>query len=144
MSHGIAARLLAGLLLLFLAGCSGIPNIPKQSRALAFEKAATSYSKLLRWGYFDEAAAYLRAQDGSLIDPELARVARYRISSYKPLSQLVADTGREGRVVAAIEYYDIDSGVLKTLRDEQFWWYDDETERWFLGSPLPAFGLDPR
>lgn len=140
---GAAARALAALLLAsLLAGCADMPVIGKRTRADAFQSAAESYGKMLRWGYYDEAAKFLHARDGSRVDADLARVSRYRISSYQIGSQLLADSGREGRVVAAIEYYDIDSGVLHTLRDEQYWWYDDVDDRWYLGSPLPAFGLD--
>lgn len=128
------------VLAMALTACSNVPGISKQVRSSDFNKAIETHAKLMRWGYYDEAAAYLRTQDGSLIDPELARIARYRISSYDVISRLVADTGREGRVVILVEYYEIDSGRLDTLRYEQFWWHDEETDRWFLGSPLPAFG----
>lgn len=124
----------------FLAGCGSVPVVGKQSRATAFDNAAATYGKLLRWGYFDEAVAYLRARDGDTVVPDLSLIARHRITSYDIKSQLLADTGREGRVVAVIDYYDVDSGVLQSLRDEQLWWFDDETKRWYLDSPLPPFG----
>ncbi len=126
--------------LLALAACSNVPSIAKRSRALALDEAASSYGKMIRWGYFDEAAGYLRARDGSRVAGDLDRIARYRVTAYDPLSQLVAADGLEGRVVARIEYYEIDAGVLRTLHDEQFWWYDDDANRWYLGSGLPAFG----
>ena len=89
--------------------------------------------------YYDEAAKYLRARDGTPIEANLAMASRFRVSAYKPLSSIVADSNEEGRVVAMIDYYEIDSGVIRTLRDEQLWWYDTEVKRWFLGSPLPNF-----
>ena len=125
---------------LLLSACGGVSPIKKQSRAISFESATATYAKLMRWGYFDEAANYVRSQDGSDIEVDLDHVAKYRVTSYKNTTTLLVDTGDEGRVVAAIEYYEIDSGVIKTLRDEQFWWYDPEVERWFLASPLPQFG----
>lgn len=126
---------------ILLAGCAGAPSIAKKSRSNAFEAAVTTNAKLMRWGYFDEAANYVRAQDGSEIEIDLARISRFRVTGYRIASQLTADNHREGRVVAMVEYYEIDSGVLHTLRDEQYWWYDDESKRWYLGSPLPSFGL---
>ncbi len=126
---------------IFFSGCANTPSIPKQSRSNAFEVAVTTYTKLIRWGYVDEAAKYIRAADDSPIEIDFERAARYRVTGYRNASQLTADNLREGRVVAVIEYYEIDSGVLHELRDEQHWWYDDETKRWFLGSPLPAFGV---
>jgi len=137
-----AARVCTVLLVLtLLAACSEVPLVAKRSRTDDFDAAVKTYGKLLRWGYYDEAAKVLRARDGSAVDADLTRVARYRVTGYDIGSKLVADTGREGRVVALIEYYDVDSGVVKELRDEQFWWYDDDTKRWYLGSSLPAFGF---
>ena len=46
------------------------------------------------------------------------------------------------RLIALIEYYDVDSGTAKSLRDEQYWWYDEEQRRWYLGSPMPVLGAD--
>jgi len=124
-----------------LVGCAGgMPSIAKKSRDNAFEAAISTYTKLMRWGYFEEAAKYIRARDDSVIEIDLARAARYRVSAYNNASQTRTKEGIEGRVLALIEYYEIDSGVLHTVRDEQFWWYDEAVKRWFLGSPLPAFG----
>jgi hypothetical protein len=135
---------LLGVLSLFVLscviGCSSVPVVGKQGRATAFGTAVTNYSKMLRWGYFEEATGYLRARDGETVPPDLTQLARHRITSYSVKSQLLADNGREGRVLALIEYYDVDSGVLKSLRDEQLWWFDDETKRWYLSSTLPGFG----
>ncbi|MEQ8496667.1 MAG: hypothetical protein RLW42_20825, partial [Gammaproteobacteria bacterium] len=125
--------ILLGLLVaLVLAGCAEVPLVAKRSRVDDFDAAVKTYGKLMRWGYFDEAAKVLRARDGSTIEADLARVARYRVTRYDVGSKLVADTGREGRVLASIEYYDVDTGVVQELRDEQYWWYDDSEQRWFL------------
>ena len=132
--------ILAMLLLSCMVGCSSVPVVGKQGRAAAFDTAVTNYSKMLRWGYFEEATGYLRTRDGATVPPDLTQLARHRITSYNVKSQLLADNGREGRVLAIIEYYDVDSGVLQTLRDEQLWWFDDESKRWYLSSTLPGFG----
>lgn len=124
------------------AACSSIPSISGSKRGQALEASVETYRKTLRWGYYDEAARYVRAQDGSDPRIDLDRMARYRITRLEVSDKLLADTGTEARVIAYIEYYEIDSGVIKTLRDEQYWWYDGEDERWYLGSNLPAFGLE--
>ena len=136
-------RTLAVALLVALCttACNTMPFVSKKSRAIDLDAAATQYGKMLRWGYYEEAASFLRTEDGSeTLTADLDRIARYRIASYKVGSMLLADNGREGRVLAVIEYYEIDSGRIDTQRYEQFWWHDPETDRWFLGSPLPSFG----
>jgi len=138
-SPGLAG-ILTMLLMACLVGCSSVPVVGKQGRATAFDTAVTNYSKMLRWGYFEEATGYLRTRDGETVAPNLTQLARHRITSYNVKSQLLTDDGREGRVLAIVEYYDVDSGVLQTLRDEQIWWFDDETKRWYISSTLPGFG----
>ena len=60
--------LLATLLLAVLAaGCADVPLVGRHERTTAFDDATDNYGKMLRWGYFEEAAKYLRAQDGSAI-----------------------------------------------------------------------------
>lgn len=127
--------------LVSLLGCGGVRTVGEQSRANAFDAAVKTYTKLIRWGYFEEASAYIRAPDDSQINTDLARIARYRVTAYDNINQLTADNDREGRVLAMIEYYEIDSGVVQQVRDEQLWWFDDETKRWFLSSGMPKFGF---
>ena len=129
---------------LLAVACAEVPSIKGRKRADALQASINTYRKLIRWGHFDEAVKYLRAEDDSEIKVDLTRTNRYRVTSYEISDQLLADTGTAARVTAVIEYYEIDSGVLKGLRDEQYWWYDEEGKRWFLGSALPAFGSTGR
>lgn len=123
-----------------LNACSSFLTPREQRRQKALLEATETYRKLLRWGYFEEATQYLKGKGEELPRPDLARLAHYKISGYHPSEQLQNDTGDEVRVVALIDYYDIDSGSAKSLRDEQYWWYDAEAKHWFLGSPMPALG----
>lgn len=128
--------------LVVLSGCGSLPSIGGEKRALSLDASVETYRKVIRWGYYEEAAKYLRTRDGSGADPDLARAARYRVTRYEVGDRLIADTGEEARVIAHIEYYEIDSGVINSMRDDQYWWYDAETRRWFLGSGLPPFGRE--
>ena len=118
-----------------------LASLGKQSRANSLDASVESYRKLIRWGYYDEAVKYLRAADGTIPPFDLDRMARYRVTAYEPRSQLLADTGKEARVMAMIEYYEIDRGTIATVSDEQLWWFDDESKHWYLSSGLPAFGV---
>jgi len=109
---------------------------------MVLDAAINNYRKLIRWGYYDEAAKYLRALDGKPFPADLKNAARYRVTNYDVRNHFMADDGKEARVIAAIEYYELDSGIIRTLHDEQRWWYDAEGKRWYLASPLPHFGVD--
>ena len=132
---GLVALLLA---LSMIGGCATM----REARATQLDQATSNYRKLIRWGYLDEATKYMRGRDGKPVTFDLKRAARYRVTSYTVANQYFADDGKDARVIALIEYYELDSGVIRSLHDVQKWWYDDKEKHWFLESPLPAFGTD--
>lgn len=135
----IPRRFLA-LLLLAVAGCASIVSPGQEKRARALFEATDTYRKLVRWGDYEQAAQYLRGKGETVALPDLERLQRYKVVGYHESDQLASEDGREMRAIVSIEYYEVDSGVTRNLRDEQYWWYDDARERWFLGSPMPVFG----
>ncbi len=136
------SRLLVLLLvsLCLLSACSGFLTPREERRQKALLEATETYRKLLRWGSYEEAARYLRRKGEELPAPDLKKMTHYKISGYYPSETLQNDTGDEVRIITQIDYYEIDSGRAKSLRDEQYWWYDAEQQHWFLGSPLPDLG----
>lgn len=139
MGNLILRSFLAALMMTMLAACGTLP-LGKADRATVFDAAVNNYRKLVRWGYYDEAAKYLRTADGKPFAADLKNAARFRVTNYAVSTQLLSDDGKEGRVVAGIEYYELDSGVIRSLHDEQKWWYDAAGKRWYLQTPLPQFG----
>lgn len=126
-----------------LAACNPVANIQKRESLTQLEAATNTYRKLMRWGHFDQAAQYLRANgEEPLPKPDLEDMARFKVTSYTVADQLVADTRTDARVTAYVEFYNIDTGVASSVRDEQFWWYDKETRRWYLGSPMLNFAAN--
>jgi hypothetical protein len=126
--------------LLTLTACQHFLTPKEQRREKALVEATETYRKLIRWGYFEEATQYLKAKEGELPGPNLDQLGRYKITGYYPSEQLRNDAGDEARVIARIEYYELDSGVARSLRDEQYWWYDEVARRWYLGSRMPELG----
>tara|TARA_Y100000590_G_scaffold301048_1_gene339393 strand:- start:72 stop:287 length:216 start_codon:yes stop_codon:yes gene_type:complete len=66
-------------------------------------------------------------------------MSRYKITQFVIADEIKSKTNTEAKVIAEIEFYDIDSGRATSARDDQFWWYGEEEERWFLGSPMIDF-----
>ncbi len=124
------------LLVCLVSGCGHLGTNDRQSSLIV---ATETYRELFRWGNFGQAALYLKARDETLSTPDFPQMARFKISSYETSQVVQNSTFDEARLVAQIEYYELDSRVLRTLRDEQFWWFDKQTEKWFLGSPMPTF-----
>lgn len=129
------------LLMLACAGCASIVSPGEEKRGRALFEATDTYRKLFRWGQYEQAAQYLRGKGEEKIPgPDLERMQRYRVVGYHQADQIASADGTEVRAVVMIEYYEVDSGVSRTLRDEQYWWYEETEKRWFLGTPMPVFG----
>ena len=139
VAHQRRTVLIAALGLITLLGCNPVENIKTKSRTARLDEAVDTYRKLIRWGYFEQAAQYLKPRDGSPERPDISGLKRFKVTSYSVADQWLTDTGEEARVVASIEFDDVDSGIARALRDEQMWWYDWDSERWYLGTSLPDF-----
>ena len=110
----------------------------KTDKKLAdFEKTVSSYVKNLKYGYFREAYGWVKHRDGRKVDPLGESVFLYRIHSYAVLSSFISDGGREARVVAKISFYEIDTGALVEIIDEQTWWFAEVANAWFVEAFIP-------
>ena len=134
---GNLALLLA--LLACLTACNPVQRIKDRQQFDDLNAATDTFRKLIRWGYYDQAAKYVRARDGSAPTPDLAEAARFKVTHYTVTSTLVSDDKQDAEVVATIEYYELESGIAKTIRAEQFWWFEPAEKRWYLSSGLPDF-----
>jgi hypothetical protein len=123
-----------------LSACGPMSSIKIGERGTSFQQATDTFRKLIRWGAYEDAAKYLRGQTEQLEEPDLTNFAHYKITAYDVGEPLLNYKGDEARVVALIEYYDIDTGVASSRRDEQYWWFDYTTQHWFLGSPFLKLG----
>jgi hypothetical protein len=122
-----------------IAACNPVKDLQDRERMTQLKSAVNTYRKLMRWGYYDQAAQYIKARDGSHSLPDFEGMNRYKISSLTIGDQIVSDTEVDAKVTAYFEFYDTDTGVASSVRDEQFWWYDEAEKRWYLGSPMVNF-----
>ncbi len=136
-----SALLAVGLVLVVmaLAACNPIKTFQKRERLTQLNSVVNIYRKLMRWGHYDQAAQYLKARDDSPMLPDFKAMSRYKVSSYTIADQIFSDTDFEAKITAYVDFYNIDTGVALSLRDEQFWWYDEQEKRWNLGSPMMNF-----
>jgi hypothetical protein len=127
-----------------LTACPQIRGPGAERRDKAFVQAVETYRKLIRWGYFEQASEYLKGKDAPLPAPKLAAYAGYKVTGYDVGEEVLSNDGDEARVVALIEFYEVASHITGTVRDEQYWWYDNEAKRWYLGTPLPVMSVGPQ
>ncbi len=125
--------------LIAITACNPIKNIQKRESMTQLRAVVNTYRKLMRWGHYDQAAQYVKARDGSSSEPDFKDMNRYKITNLTIADEIVSKTDSEAKVTAYIDFYDIDSGRASSAREDQFWWYDEEEKRWFLGSPMINF-----
>ncbi len=129
-------RLLVLGLILALAGCA---SMEAKKRDEALEMSVKAYGAALRWGQFEAAAKYRlpRRPVAERLDP--ARLEGIRVTAYEIGDQVVSKDQTEVLVSAWISYYHESIGKVRTLQDEQVWWFDERQGRWFLDDDLPDF-----
>mgnify|MGYP003315920672 CR=1 FL=1 len=102
-----------------------------------FEKTVSRYAKNLKYGYFREAYRWVKHRDGRRVVPLDKSIYMYRIHSYEVLSSFMSDNGREARVMAKVSFYEIDTGALVEILDEQIWWFAEVANEWFVEAFVP-------
>ena len=136
----MVCRIAVALTILFcLLACNPVQRIKDRQHAEDLHAATDTFRKLIRWGYYDQAVKYVRARDGSTKTPDVNEASRFKVTHYTVTSTLISDDGQDAEVVASIEYYEVESGVAKTIREQQHWWFEGTEKRWYLSSGLPDF-----
>lgn len=128
--------ILMALTVVSVAGCN---TIKEERRGNELTMSLRTFSKLLRWGMFEDASQYLRNPDDEKIAVDLDRLEGVKVTDFETISEGMSEDGMEATITSQVAYYRQDTGVLREIRYRQVWWYDPEVERWFLDGSLPDF-----
>ena len=129
-----------GLLLLLvvsmhLTGCAGSVS----QRAKSLDTITRAYEKHLRWGKFEEARAFRKGPQEYLTDHERRRLQNIRVTGYDMLNSSLSEDQSTAILMVRIRYFHDEYAIEKTFIDQQKWQYDENSDRWFLISAIPAF-----
>lgn len=124
------------LVSLMVVGCG---SLGERNRLSAFDYQTHAYGRMLRWGDFAQAAAMRRAKVGNLSPTNLNDYREIRVTSYQIQRSKLSTDRSEAVLDAVIDYYHERYNQVRTLSDQQTWWYDEENQKWFLDSNLPKF-----
>ncbi len=118
-----------------LAGCA---SLKEKRRMDELERSLTTYTSALRWGHYEEAAAYRLHPDKAPVSPlDRGAFEGIRIISCEILERLLNEAQTEAVITLSISYYLEDTGIARSITDRQIWWFDQTQERWFLDGDLP-------
>jgi len=142
--HALTVGTCALAILLVTTGCG---SIKKDKMAIALSAATHGYQSALRWGYFENAYAFVDPdqRENTSMPPSLTglRLTGYDVVQPPGVQKKNDDDEDDGAAIATqivqIEYLYEDRQVVKSLIDRQIWRWDAEKKTWWLTSGLPAF-----
>jgi hypothetical protein len=125
------------VLVIFIFGCASIETGQQMT---LFDKTSRAYDRAIRWGEYEEAFAFKKWSDKENRLPDFAEYRQIRVTAYKVKKTIVDEEGfsKVMRFVD-IQYYRMSNVTVKTFIDRQKWEYNEEKDRWYLMSALPAF-----
>ena len=126
---------LMAVVVFFTAGCA---TIKEKTRMSDFEKVSHAYEKVMLDSDFETARGFT--------DPYAVREAAdltayedFKIVEYQVKNGQMSDDKIKINQIAEVKYYRIDSLVVRTIRYEQLWKYDEVKKTWLLQTGLPEF-----
>ena len=123
-------------ILVCLAACASVESA---KRSDALESSLRQYGIAIRWGHYDAAVQFMRPRDKVIETTGSGSLNDIRVTSYDVVEQGLSDDQTEARLTVAISFYHVESGIVHRLKDQQVWWYDEDSKQWFLDGDLPDF-----
>ncbi len=133
-------RLIAAGLVALLCMVSGCARIEVREKAVRLSNITNAYRKAVRWGEFEVAGQFIRHRDETSFTYDEDFLAGIRVTSMEFTRRDMIDSNAEEAVVSAeITFYHVDTGSVKTMLDEQVWWFDASGGMWYLDGGFPDF-----
>ncbi len=133
------ARLFTLLVITSLVMLNGCAQIEQKEREIGLDKAVRLYVDSIRWGNFDTAAGFIRSREGTPPAFDTDHLGDVRVTAYSSRILNVDETTHEAQATAAFDYYNVNSGRIRSVSQTQLWWFDPATKRWYLDGTLPNF-----
>ena len=124
------------LLVIFLPlGCG---TLKERARMESFGPTVQAYEQALRLADYNKAAAYLDPS-AATAPPDLKPYQNIKIVEYKILHTQVSPDSLEIKQDVALQYFRLNSNIMRSIRDHQTWRYRQADKTWRLQSGLPDF-----
>ena len=135
------ANRLSGFFVLFVlvalfAGCA---SMQQAKITVQMQDRTNAYRKAIRWSEYDIAAPYIRRRDGSTFSFDTEFYEQIRVVENEIQNREVFEADGLAIVTSKIRFYHVDYNSVVDLTDRQTWWYDAETEQWFLDGSFPDY-----
>jgi hypothetical protein len=117
-----------------LLGC------PQTKEEKGLSETLTQYETIIRWAQWDAAVDFISPeyqQEHPITRLDLDRLRLFRVTQYMVRSSAPVDGGNGLMQVVEIRMFNKNQARERSVIDEQYWKYNEQTERWKLHSGLP-------
>ncbi len=121
---------------MLILGCASMKTGEKMSQ---FDETARAYVRAIRWGDYEGAYTFKKLTDRENVLPDFEDYRSVKVTNYKVKQTIISEDQSTIIRIVDFQYYRLTDVTVKTIIDRQKWEYDEEQERWFLHSDLPAF-----
>jgi len=130
--------ILRTILLLSLATL--LTGCPQTKEDKDLSETLKQYETIVRWAQWDAAIDFVSMEyqvENPITRLELDRLRLFRVTQYVVRSSAPIDDGNGLIQVVEIRMFNKNQARERSIIDEQYWKYNEETERWKLHSGLP-------
>ena len=130
--------ILRTILLLSLATL--LTACPKTKEDKDLSETLKQYETIVRWAQWDAAIDFVSMEyqeEHPITRLDLDRLRLFRVTQYVVRSSAPIDDGNGLIQVVEIRMFNKNQARERSIIDEQYWKYNEETERWKLHSGLP-------
>jgi len=130
----IPRSLLMLLMVVLLAGC------PQTKEDKDLSETLLQYETFVRWAEWDGAAGFVAPEyleENPISNLDLERLRLFRVTNYQVRSSAPVENGDGLLQTVEIRMYNKNQARERSIIDEQYWKYNQESKRWFLHSGLP-------
>jgi len=117
-----------------LSGC------PQTKEDKDLSATLLQYESIIRWTQWDAAADFISAEylkENPITRLDLDRLRLFRVTQYIVRSATPTNEGNGLIQVVEIRMFNQNQARERSIIDEQYWKYNEETQRWKLHSGLP-------
>jgi len=117
-----------------LAGC------PQTKEDKNLSETLKQYETIVRWAQWDAAIDFVSMEyqeENPITRLDLDRLRLFRVTQYAVRSSAPINEGNGLIQVVEIRMFNKNQARERSIIDEQYWKYNEETERWKLHSGLP-------
>lgn len=123
---------LAWLLAVLLGGCASVPEELEM-----LDTTLNNYEKAMLWGEYNY---ILTSHKGDKISSDQQeQLKSIKVTSYEVVRSKLLPGGKKFVQLVDLKYYNRSYGLVRSIRVDQEWIYEEARNAWILLTPFPDF-----